>query len=240
MPTTSPSPPTRTTCRPPSPSPRRAKAAVSGGAGEALERAVIASGFALNHRKVRLQTARSAPERHGLERQRPANVARRRIRRIRAMLHAWEKFGIENAASDHYLKHRGWRSRRSSRDRAYRNVVYGQLSFVKMVRGPEDPVFLKHAREGAAARSQPVALPAPDGVRRRRLRRLHQPCQRRQGRDRAADLRSVRQARPQGLPRRSAYRLGPELHPEDQHCAGLRANRARRSCRTPRSSRNGR
>ncbi|WP_135209682.1 TIR domain-containing anti-phage reverse transcriptase [Vitreimonas flagellata] len=110
--------------------------------GEALERAVIASGFAINHRKVRLQKRDQRQSVTGLNVNEKANVARKRIRRIRAMLHAWQKHGLEAAAAEHYLRHRGMLQLPQNFDRAYRNVVYGQLAFVKMVRGADDPVFL--------------------------------------------------------------------------------------------------
>jgi RNA-directed DNA polymerase len=123
-----------------------ALAAIAQGEGvrvsEALERAIIASGFAVNHRKVRLQRRDQRQSVTGLSVNTKPNVQRKRIRRIRAMLHAWEKHGLENAAREHYQKHRGWLHLPNNFDRAYRNVLYGQLAFVKMVRGQEDPVFL--------------------------------------------------------------------------------------------------
>lgn len=110
--------------------------------GEALERAIIASGFSVNRRKVRLQRRDQRQSVTGISVNTKLNVTRKRIRRIRGMLHAWEKFGLPAAAREHYLKHRGWLQLPANADRAYRNVVYGQLAFVKMVRGAEDPVFL--------------------------------------------------------------------------------------------------
>lgn len=111
-------------------------------ASEALERAVISSGFVVNHKKVRLQRRDQRQSVTGVSVNAKPNVQRKRIRRIRAMLHAWEKHGLEAAARDHYLKHRGWLQLPNRHDRAYRNVLYGQLAFVKMIRGQEDPVFL--------------------------------------------------------------------------------------------------
>lgn len=111
-------------------------------AGEALERATIASGFAINHKKVRLQKRDQRQSVTGLNVNDKANVSRKRIRRIRAMLHAWEKFGLEAAAREHFLRHRGALQLPNNYDRAYRNSLYGQLAFVKMVRGADDPVFL--------------------------------------------------------------------------------------------------
>lgn len=111
-------------------------------AGEALERATIASGFSINHKKVRLQKRDQRQSVTGLNVNDRANVSRRRVRRIRAMLHAWEKFGLEAAAREHFLRHRGALQLPNNYDRAYRNALYGQLAFLKMVRGADDPVFL--------------------------------------------------------------------------------------------------
>lgn len=112
---------------------------------EPLERAIVASGFAINQKKVRLQTRHQRQSVTGLHVNAKANVSRKRIRRLRAMLHAWEKYGIQSAAFEHFLKHRGMLRPPRDPARAYRNVVYGQLSFIKMVRGADDAVFLNLA-----------------------------------------------------------------------------------------------
>lgn len=112
---------------------------------EPLERAITASGFSVNAKKVRLQTRHQRQSVTGLQVNSKANVSRKRVRHVRAMLHAWEKFGLYPAARDHFLKHRGMLRMPKDPARAFRNVVYGQLAFIKMVRGTEDPVFLNFA-----------------------------------------------------------------------------------------------
>ena len=116
--------------------------------GEALERAIAASGFSINHRKVRLQNRHQRQTVTGLTVNAKTNVQRKRMRRIRAMIHAWEKFGLDNAGAEHFAKYRKAQAAGRYRPpndvgRAFRNIVYGQLAFLKMVRGKEDPVFLK-------------------------------------------------------------------------------------------------
>lgn len=110
--------------------------------GAPLEAAIVASGFTINLTKVRLQSRHVRQNVTGLTVNDKVNVTRKRIRRLRAMLHAWEKFGIDNAASDHFVRHRGLLHVPRNAGRAFRNIVYGQLSFIKMVRGADDPVFL--------------------------------------------------------------------------------------------------
>jgi RNA-directed DNA polymerase len=113
-------------------------------AGDALEQAITACGFAINGNKVRIQGHGVQQSVTGLVVNARINVERERIRKIRAMLHAWGKFGLDAAAAEHFAKYRGGKDpSRRARGPAFRNIVYGQLSFVRMIRGSDDPVFLK-------------------------------------------------------------------------------------------------
>ncbi|MGE0045019.1 MAG: TIR domain-containing protein [Hyphomonadaceae bacterium] len=117
--------------------------------GEALERAIESAGFTINLRKVRLQSKSVRQNVTGLTVNQHVNVERKRIRRVRAMLHAWRKHGLDAAGIDHFAQHRGMKLRGRPGaappvpGAAYRNIVYGELAYIKMVRGPGDPVFLK-------------------------------------------------------------------------------------------------
>lgn len=113
--------------------------------GDALQKEIAAAGFTVNDKKVRLQTRSMRQAVTGLTVNQHANVTRERIRRLRAMLHAWGKFGLDAAAGEHFRNHRG-KPRgdvAGNLSAAFRNIVYGELAFVKMVRGAADPVFLK-------------------------------------------------------------------------------------------------
>jgi RNA-directed DNA polymerase len=114
-------------------------------AGDALEQAIRTCGFSINAKKVRIQGRGVHQSVTGLCVNARVNIERRRIRRIRAMLHAWQKFGLAAAAAEHLDKYRapGRRPQHENAGAAFRNIVYGHLSFVKMVRGPADPVYLK-------------------------------------------------------------------------------------------------
>ncbi len=61
------------------------------------------------------------------------------------MLHAWEKFGLAAAGQEYFEKYSSTPKGGMPDEPGpvFRSVVYGQLAFVKMVRGPADPVFLK-------------------------------------------------------------------------------------------------
>lgn len=114
-------------------------------AGDALERAIMACGFAINQKKVRLQGRHRHQSVTGLCVNRTANVERTRIRKVRAMLHAWEKFGLAEAGREHFDKYTRTPGGGAPADAGaqFRSTVYGQLAFIKMVRGASDPVFLK-------------------------------------------------------------------------------------------------
>lgn len=111
--------------------------------GEALERAIAASGFSINQKKVRLQTRHQRQTVTGLVVNAQTNVQRARIRRIRAMIHAWRKFGLDAAGREHFATWKHGAKTPADPGRAFRNIVYGQLSYLKMVRGREDSIFLK-------------------------------------------------------------------------------------------------
>lgn len=115
--------------------------------GAELEAAIARAGFRINEKKVRLQGPNVRKTVTGLTVNSRVNVERARIRRLRAMLHAWDKFGLEAAAAAHVEEHRapGRRRPRENLGAFFRGVVYGELAFVKMVRGAEDPLFLKLA-----------------------------------------------------------------------------------------------
>ena len=114
-------------------------------AGNALEHAINACGFAVNAKKVRLQGRHRHQSVTGLGVNTAVNVDRRRIRKIRAMLHAWEKYGLADAGREYAEKYSARPSDKQADDPGahFRHAVYGQLAFVKMVRGADDPVFLK-------------------------------------------------------------------------------------------------
>lgn len=113
--------------------------------GEALTQEITAAGFIVNEKKIRLQSRSMKQSVTGLTVNDRTNVARERIRRLRAMLHAWAKFGLDAAGEEHFRKRRTSPRGRFANNpgAAFRNIVYGELAFVKMIRGQSDPVYLK-------------------------------------------------------------------------------------------------
>ena len=82
----------------------------------------------------------------GLNVNKDVNVERKRIRKTRAMLHACQKYGQDDAGREYVTKYGGTPDPATQPDdpaALFRSVVYGQLDFVRMVRGAADPAFLK-------------------------------------------------------------------------------------------------
>lgn len=88
-------------------------------------------GFAVNEKKKRLQSARGAQVVTGLKVNEKLNVDRKFIRSIRAMLHNWEKYGLEFSALQNYGEEQ------------FIKIIDGKLNFLSMVKGKQDPVYRK-------------------------------------------------------------------------------------------------
>lgn len=113
-------------------------------AGGRLEQIIKKNGFSINTDKVRLHIRNFRQEVTGLTVNVKPNVRRKYVRQIRAMLHAWEKFGLD-AAQQEFLsvydvqKHRGPHHQNPN----FRYVVRGKIEFLGMVRGHGDGIYIK-------------------------------------------------------------------------------------------------
>jgi RNA-directed DNA polymerase len=115
--------------------------------GKELNRIIRANDFEINTDKVRVQIDYRHQDATGLTVNEFPNVRRKFVRQIRAMLHAWQKFGLENAQKEflekYDKKHRGpWK-----KDPSFKKVVKGKIQFLGMVRGKDDHIYIKFLRE---------------------------------------------------------------------------------------------
>ena len=111
--------------------------------GDELKAIIMANGFKINFKKVRLRDSSRRLEVTGLTVNKKTNVSRSYIRQIRAMLHAWDKYGLENAEKEFLIRY-------DTKDRApfrssniFRQVVKGKLDFLAMIRGNDDLLYRK-------------------------------------------------------------------------------------------------
>ena len=108
--------------------------------GPELTQVLRNNGFDPNPTKTRLQGRRTRQEVTGITVCRFPNVPRTFVRRLRAMVHAWERFGYQ-AAETEYLSRYNRRHRAPHRPPvSFRNVIRGHFHYLAMVRGRSDPI----------------------------------------------------------------------------------------------------
>ena len=74
--------------------------------GSQLEAIVMANGFVVNKRKVRLMRFSAHQEVTGLTVNSYPNIRRRFMRQVRAMIHAQKKYGLDLASREHNTRYR--------------------------------------------------------------------------------------------------------------------------------------
>jgi RNA-directed DNA polymerase len=104
--------------------------------GAELTRMVEANWFFINPGKTRLQSVHDRQVVTGIKVNMRPNVDRRYIRRIRAMLHAWNRHGLDAAQSHVPL----WdtKDRYPGSAPEFLDVLQGRIAFLAMVRGADD------------------------------------------------------------------------------------------------------
>lgn len=121
--------------------------------GTELERIITANGFEVNHAKTRLKERPQRLEVTGLVVNKKVNVKRTYVRAIRGALHALERYG-ERADDEFHAKF----NRTGSK--SLKATLAGKIEFLRQIRGPLDPLYLKLADH--AYRIDPQSFDAPD------------------------------------------------------------------------------
>ncbi len=110
--------------------------------GTELDTIITQNGFKINSRKTRLLKKNARQEVTGITVNQFPNVRRKYVRQIRAMLHAWEKYGYDAAQEEFYniydKKHRSPFKQKP----LFKQIVKGKLEFLGMVRGKTDRIYL--------------------------------------------------------------------------------------------------
>lgn len=108
-----------------------------------LERIIIGQRFTINENKTRLAHCSKRQEVTGLIVGAKINVARKYVRDIRAILHIWEKYGINAAFATFYPHYRSEKCQLHRGEPNMVNIIAGKLCYLKMVKGEKDPVYVK-------------------------------------------------------------------------------------------------
>ena len=80
----------------------------------------------------------------GLVVNRKKNVPRKFVRQLRAMIHAWEAFGLAKAQAEYHEKYR--KGKPGETPPPFDLVVRGKMEYLKMVKGMADSVYLNLQR----------------------------------------------------------------------------------------------
>ena len=104
-----------------------------------LRQVVESNGFQIHPDKVHLYRNTHRQTVTGLTVNSGVNIPRRYIRQIRAIICDWRKRGLEAAQATHHAKFYRRPDRLGAKP-SLKRIVEGKLNFLKMVRGPDDPV----------------------------------------------------------------------------------------------------
>jgi len=112
--------------------------------GEELESIISSNGFSINERKVRVRFQSMRQEVTGVTVNRFPNIPRKKIRLVGSIIHAWNKYGREDAEKVHlgnfYKKHRP-----SGKNPALEDILRGRILYIGFIRGKSDAIFSKLA-----------------------------------------------------------------------------------------------
>ncbi len=113
--------------------------------GKELNDIIVANGFVINSKKVRLASYKERQEVTGLVVNKFPNVRRDYIRLTRAILHSWKTYGLEKASEKFFNDEYVWNGK--GERPPFESIVRGRIEYVGMIRGKDDPVYLKQLRE---------------------------------------------------------------------------------------------
>lgn len=108
-----------------------------------LERIVTGQNFRINAKKTRLHHRRNRQEVTGLTVGEKINVCRSYVKNVRAILHIWEKYGINVAIAKFYPRYKAEKGYIHKGEPNIENVLSGKLCYLKMVKGESDPVYCR-------------------------------------------------------------------------------------------------
>lgn len=97
--------------------------------------------FRVNSAKTRLAGPKQRHEVTGLIVNERVNTHRRFIRQVRAMLHAWERFGLEDAEQEFHSRYYPPSRRPGAPPARFPEVVRGKIAYIHMIRGTADPIY---------------------------------------------------------------------------------------------------
>lgn len=108
-----------------------------------LERIITNQNFRINPTKTRLNHRSQRQEVTGLTVSEKVNVSRKYVKDVRAILHIWERYGLNAAISAFYPRYMVEKGYKAKGEPNLENLINGKLCYLKMVKGEGDPVYVK-------------------------------------------------------------------------------------------------
>lgn len=108
---------------------------------EDLSAIIENNGFVINESKTRYALRNNRQDVTGLVVNDKVNVPRKYVKRIRAMLHSWEKYGIENATKEHLEKFNYKHKHPDYPEIAFKNELVGMINYVCYIKGKDNSVY---------------------------------------------------------------------------------------------------
>lgn len=121
--------------------------------GEELKGIINRNSFEINQDKVTLRSWIQRQIVTGLVVNEFPNVRREYVRKIRAMIHAWDKYGLESVETELRNRYYDYRLRNPSRQPpSFKRIIKGKIDYLGMVRGKDNPIYLhfRHRLRGLA------------------------------------------------------------------------------------------
>jgi RNA-directed DNA polymerase len=112
--------------------------------GSEVRRIIKSNGFSINPEKSRMQIINQHQEVTGLTVNEFPNVKRRYVRQIRAMLHAWEKYGLARVEREYYDRYNQQQRGPYKSKPSFKQIVKGKIEFLGMVRGQNNPIYVRY------------------------------------------------------------------------------------------------
>ena len=108
-----------------------------------IKKIIISEGFVINEKKSHLSLKRQRHSITGIIANQKANLPRKKIKKLRTILHNWEVDGYVIASNKFLMNYLRDPKNLTKQNIKMENIVNGYLSFLKMVKGNNDSTYLK-------------------------------------------------------------------------------------------------
>ncbi|MCJ7484045.1 MAG: reverse transcriptase family protein [Thermodesulfovibrionales bacterium] len=111
--------------------------------GNELSKLIEINGFEINPFKNRLQFKYQRQSVTGLTVNRYANINRKYLKKLRAILFAWKKYGIESTSTNYFNKFpdRDYSDKETNID-LFKQIMKGKIDFIGMVKGKSSKTYI--------------------------------------------------------------------------------------------------